>query len=89
MGRSYAAASTTELQAAHAQDYAMCRTVVTAAPQLFPCDHHLCRSGKICPSGLAIALSASAVMKGVDAYDFLIGFRREKKENPMNKKGEL
>lgn len=27
-------------------------------------------------------------MKGVDAYDFLIGFRREKEENPINKKGE-
>ena len=27
-------------------------------------------------------------MKGVDAYDFLIGFRREKEVNPMNKKGE-
>lgn len=32
--------STTELQAA------LC-TVVTAAPQLFSCDHSLCRSGKI------------------------------------------
>lgn len=32
--------------------------------------------------------SALAVMKGVDAYDFLIGFRREKEVNPMNKKGE-
>ena len=32
--------------------------------------------------------SASAVKKGVDAYDFLIGFRREKEVNPMNKKGE-
>lgn len=28
-------------------------------------------------------------MKGVDAYDFLIGFRREKEVNPMNKKGEF
>ena len=27
-------------------------------------------------------------MKGVDAYDFLIGFRREKEVNPMNKKGK-
>jgi hypothetical protein len=27
-------------------------------------------------------------MKGVDAYVFLIGFRREKEVNPMNKKGE-
>ena len=27
-------------------------------------------------------------MKGVDAYDFLIGFRREKEVNPMNKEGE-
>ena len=33
--------------------------------------------------------SASAVMKGVDAYDFLIGFRRKREVNPMNKKGEL
>lgn len=33
--------------------------------------------------------SASAVMKGVDAYDFCIGFRREKEVNPMNKKGEI
>ena len=33
--------------------------------------------------------SASAVKKGVDAYDFLIGFRREKEVNPMNKKGEI
>ena len=49
LGRSYAAASTTELQAA-------LRTVVTAVPQLFSCDLLLCRSGKICPSGLAIAL---------------------------------
>lgn len=28
-------------------------------------------------------------MKGVDAYDFCIGFRREKEVNPMNKKGEI
>lgn len=35
------------------------------------------------------SLSASAVMKGVDAYDFQIGFRREKEVNPMNKKGEI
>ena len=28
-----------------------------------------------------------AVMKGVDAYDFLIGFRRKREVNPMNKKG--
>ncbi|MGN0575726.1 MAG: hypothetical protein ACI4J2_06800 [Ruminococcus sp.] len=41
-----AAASTTELQAA------LC-TVVTAAPLLFSCDHTLCRSGEICPSGLS------------------------------------
>mgnify|MGYP004610858343 CR=1 FL=1 len=27
-------------------------------------------------------------MKGVDAYDFSIGFRREKEVNPMNKKGK-
>jgi len=34
--------------------------------------------------------SASAVnMKGSDAYDFLIGFRREREVNPMNKKGKL
>lgn len=33
--------------------------------------------------------SALAVKKGVDAYDFLIGFRREKEVNPMNKKGEI
>jgi len=28
-------------------------------------------------------------MKGSDAYDLLIGFRRKKEENPMNKKGKL
>ena len=28
-------------------------------------------------------------MKGVDAYDFLIGFRRKREVNPMNKKGEM
>ena len=28
-------------------------------------------------------------MKGVDAYDFLIGFRRKRELNPMNKKGEI
>ena len=28
-------------------------------------------------------------MKGVDAYDFQIGFRREKEVNPMNKKGKI
>ena len=38
---------------------------------------------------LPVRASASAVKKGVDAYDFLIGFRREKEENPMNKKGEI
>ena len=32
--------------------------------------------------------SASAVMKGVDAYDFCIGFRRKREVNPMNKKGK-
>lgn len=35
------------------------------------------------------SLSASAVKKGVDAYDFCIGFRREKEVNPLNKKGEI
>ena len=78
MWRSDAAASTTELQAA------LC-TVVTAAPQLFPCDHHFVSFRE----NLPVRASASAVMKGVDAYDFLIVFRREKKENPMNKKGEF
>jgi hypothetical protein len=38
---------------------------------------------------LPVRASASAVMKGVDAYDFLIGFHRKREENPMNKKGEL
>lgn len=38
---------------------------------------------------LPIRASASAVIKGVDAYDFLIGFRRKREVNPMNKKGEL
>ena len=33
--------------------------------------------------------SASAVNKGVDAYDFCIGFRRKREVNPMNKKGEM
>lgn len=33
--------------------------------------------------------SALAVMKGVDAYDFSIGFRRKREVNPMNKKGEI
>lgn len=33
--------------------------------------------------------SALAVKKGVDAYDFQIGFRREKEVNPMNKKGKI
>lgn len=33
--------------------------------------------------------SASAVKKGVDAYDFQIGFRRKREVNPMNKKGEM
>ena len=28
-------------------------------------------------------------MKGVDAYDFLIGFRRKREVNPTNKKGEI
>lgn len=28
-------------------------------------------------------------MKGVDAYDFSIGFRRDREVNPMNKKGEI
>ena len=32
--------------------------------------------------------SALAVKKGVDAYDFSIGFRRDREVNPMNKKGE-
>ena len=32
--------------------------------------------------------SALAVMKGVDAYDFSIGFRRDREVNPMNKKGK-
>ncbi len=32
--------------------------------------------------------SALAVMKGVDAYDFCIGFRREKEVNPMKKRGQ-
>ena len=32
--------------------------------------------------------SASAVKKGVDAYDFCIGFRRKREVNPMNKKGK-
>lgn len=32
--------------------------------------------------------SALAVMKGVDAYVFLIGFRRKREVNPMNKKGK-
>jgi hypothetical protein len=41
-----------------------------------------------CPSGLAIALSALAVMKGVDAYDFLIGFHRKREANPMKKRGQ-
>lgn len=35
------------------------------------------------------SLSASAVMKGVDAYDFLIGFRRKREVNPMNKRGNF
>ena len=38
---------------------------------------------------LPVRASASAFKKGIDAYDFLIGFRREKEENPMNKKGEI
>jgi hypothetical protein len=33
--------------------------------------------------------SASAVKKGVDAYDFFVGFRRKREVNPMNKKGKL
>ncbi|MFR1842432.1 MAG: hypothetical protein ACLUV3_00215 [Oscillospiraceae bacterium] len=37
----------------------------------------LCRSGKICPSGLCVSNSASAVMKGCDAYANMIGFNRE------------
>lgn len=37
---------------------------------------------------LPVRASVSAVMKGVDAYDFQIGFRREKEVNPMNKKGK-
>ena len=32
--------------------------------------------------------SALAVMKGVDAYVFMIGFRRDREVNPMNKKGK-
>lgn len=80
--RSIAAASTTKLQAA-------LRTVVTAAPQLFSCDHTLCRSGKICPMRAGDSLSALAVMKGVDAYDLLIGFHRKREANPTKKKGEL
>ena len=35
------------------------------------------------------SLSASAVKKGVDAYDFLIGFRRKREVNPMNKRGNF
>ncbi len=38
---------------------------------------------------LPVSASVSAVMKGVDAYDFLIGFHRKREVNPMNKKGEL
>lgn len=38
---------------------------------------------------LPVRASFSTVMKGVDAYDFLIGIRREKEENQMNKKGKL
>ena len=38
---------------------------------------------------LPVRAFSSAVMKGVDAYDFLIGFRRKREVNPMNKKGEL
>ncbi len=70
MWRSYAAASTTELQAA-----------LTS-----PCNR---RSALLRPSGLCVSNSALAVMKGSVAYDFLIGFRREKEVNPMNKKGEI
>ena len=33
--------------------------------------------------------SASAVKKGVDAYDFFVGFRRKREVNQINKKGEL
>ena len=33
--------------------------------------------------------SALALMKGVDAYDFSIGFRRDREVNPMNKEGEI
>lgn len=33
--------------------------------------------------------SALAVKKGVDAYNFFVGFRREKEVNPMNKKGKI
>ena len=41
------------------------------------------------PSGLCVRNFASAVMKGVDTYDFQIGFHREKEVNPMNKKGKI
>lgn len=65
MWRSNAAASTTELQAA------LC-TVVTAAPQLFFCDHFCVVQEK-----LSVRTSASAVMKGCDAYANMIGFNRK------------
>lgn len=38
---------------------------------------------------MPVRASASAVKKGVDAYGFLIGFRKDREVNPMNKKGEI
>ena len=63
---------------------ALC-TLVIAVPQLFPCDHHFVSFRE----NLPVRAFSSAVLKGVNAYDFLIGFRRKREVNPMNKKGEL
>jgi len=68
-----------------------CITVPTfsAAPQLFFLRPSIVSFRKNLSVRTGDSLSALAVMKGSDAYDFLIGFRREREVNPMNKKGEL
>lgn len=73
----FSGTSTTELQAA------LC-TVVTAAPQLFSCDHTLVVQEK-----LSVRTSASAVMKGVDAHVKMIGFSREITKSNYRKVNEM